>query len=455
MSFPKDFVWGAATAAYQIEGAARVDGKGLSVWDMCSRIPGFVKDGHTGDIACNHYYRYEEDVQLMKQIGLQAYRLSLSWPRVLPEGMGRINEKGLDFYDRLIDELLENGIEPYITLFHWDYPHELFKRGGWLNPDSSDWFAEYTRVVAERLSDRVKHWFTQNEPQCYIGLGHSSGTHAPGLKLGPAELLQVTHNSLLAHGKAVQALRQYSKQPCQVGYAPVGITSFPAAPGSENIEAARKHTFSITEPTFWMNTWYIDPVFFGRYPEDGLALFEPWLPDIKPGDMETICQPLDFLGLNIYHGTPIVAGASSKPEAIGNEQGHPQTMMRWTVTPESLYWGPKFFHERYGVPIVITENGLSSMDWVSLDGKVHDTQRIDFLHRYLQEYRRAAADGVDVRGYFCWSFMDNFEWAEGYNERFGLVHVDYRDGTRTVKESGHWYRNVIESNGENLNIHVR
>lgn len=204
-----------------------------------------------------------------------------------------------------------------------------------------------------------------------------------------------------------------------------------------------------------MNTWYIDPVFFGRYPEDGLALFEPWMPEIHPGDMETICQPLDFIGLNIYHGTPIVAGTGKKPEAIGNHQGHPQTMMRWTVTPESLYWGPKFFYERYGVPIVITENGLSSMDWVSLDGKVHDTQRIDFLQRYLREYRRATADGVDVRGYFCWSFMDNFEWAEGYNERFGLVHVDYRDGTRTIKESGHWYRGVIESNGENLDICVR
>ncbi|MNO33170.1 Beta-glucosidase A [compost metagenome] len=203
MSFHQDFVWGAATAAYQIEGAAREDGKGLSVWDMCAQIPGFVKDGHTGNNACNHYYRYKEDVQLMKEIGLGAYRLSISWPRVLPDGTGRLNEKGLDFYDRLIDELLNNGITPYVTLFHWDYPHELFKRGGWLNPDSSNWFAEYTQVISDRLSDRVTNWFTQNEPQCYLGLGHSNGTHAPGLKLGHAEFLQATHNSLLAHGKAV------------------------------------------------------------------------------------------------------------------------------------------------------------------------------------------------------------------------------------------------------------
>ncbi|MNW47524.1 Beta-glucosidase A [compost metagenome] len=450
MSFHQDFVWGAATAAYQIEGAAREDGKGLSVWDMCAQIPGFVKDGHTGNNACNHYYRYKEDVQLMKEIGLGAYRLSISWPRVLPDGTGRLNEKGLDFYDRLIDELLNNGITPYVTLFHWDYPHELFKRGGWLNPDSSNWFAEYTQVISDRLSDRVTNWFTQNEPQCYLGLGHSNGTHAPGLKLGHAEFLQATHNSLLAHGKAVQVLRQTSKLPCQIGYAPVGITSYPHIATAENIEAARLRTFSITEPNFWMNTWYMDPVFFGHYPEDGLRVFEPWLPTIKPGDMETICQPLDYLGLNIYHGTPVQMGVEGTPEVVPNEVGHPQTLFRWTVTPESLYWGPKLFHERYGVPIMITENGLSSMDWVSLDGRVHDAQRIDFLHRYLREYRRAAADGVPLKGYFCWSFMDNFEWAEGYNERFGLVHVDYRDGNRTIKDSGYWYKSVIESNGDNL-----
>lgn len=450
MSFQKEFVWGAATAAYQIEGAAREDGKGLSVWDMCARIPGFVKSGHTGDDACDHYHRYKEDVQLMKEIGLQAYRLSISWPRVLPDGTGRVNEKGLDFYDRLIDELLANGIEPYVTLFHWDYPHELYKKGGWLHPDSSDWFAEYTRVIADRLSDRVTHWFTQNEPQCYLGLGHFTGEHAPGLKLGLAEFLQATHNSLLAHGKAVQALRQTSKRPCEIGYAPVGITSFPATPTPENIEAARAATFSITQPSFWMNTWYMDPVFFGHYPEDGLRVFEPWLPEIKPGDMETIRQPLDFLGLNIYHGTPVQKGADGHPEGIAREVGHPETMIRWTVTPESLYWGPKLFHERYGLPIMITENGLSSMDWVSLDGQVHDAQRIDFLHRYLREYRRAAEDGVPLKGYFCWSFMDNFEWAEGYHERFGLVHVDYQSGKRTIKDSGRWYRSVIESHGNHL-----
>lgn len=450
MSFQRDFVWGAATAAYQIEGAAREDGKGLSVWDMCSGIPGFVKSGHTGGMACDHYHRYKEDVRIMKELGLQAYRMSISWPRVLPEGTGRINDKGLDFYDRLVDELLENGIAPYVTLFHWDYPHELFKKGGWLHPDSSDWFAEYTRVVAERLSDRVKHWFTQNEPQCYLGLGHFTGTHAPGLKLGPAEWLQAVHNSLLAHGKAVQTLRQTSMQPCEIAYAPVGITSYPVAPTPENIEAARERTFSITEPTFWMNTWYMDPVFFGKYPEDGLRVFEPWLPKIQSGDMDIIRQPLDFLGLNIYHGTPVQKGADGQPEVIGNAVGHPETMTRWTVTPESLYWGPKLFHERYGLPIMITENGLSSMDWVSLDGKVHDTQRIDFLQRYLREYRRAAGDGVPLKGYFCWSLMDNFEWAEGYHERFGLVHVDYSDGKRTIKDSGYWYRSVIESNGNGL-----
>lgn len=450
MSFPRDFVWGAATAAYQIEGAAFEDGKGLSVWDTCCKKEGFVKDGDSGNIACDHYHRYKEDVQLMKEMGLKAYRLSISWPRVLPEGIGKVNEKGLEFYDKLVDELLSNGITPYITLFHWDYPHELYKKGGWLNPDSSDWFAEYTKVVIERLSDRVTHWITENEPQCYINLGHHRGIHAPGLKLDMSEVLLAAHNSLLAHGKAVEVIRKYAKKPCEIGYAPVGSVSFPETNSLKDIEAAKSAMFNIKEPNLWNNSWWMDPIFLGRYPEEGLKVFEPWMPKIKAGDMKIIGQPIDFLGVNIYHGQKVRMGENGTVEAVRKDIGYNQTAIKWPVTPEALYWGPKFFYERYGKPIIITENGLSNTDWVSLDGKVHDPQRIDFLHRYIREYKRAAEDLVAVKGYFCWSLMDNFEWAEGYNERFGLIHVDYTTQKRTLKDSAYWYKKVIESNGESI-----
>lgn len=450
MSFKKDFVWGAATAAYQIEGAAFEDGKGLSVWDTCCQRTGFVKDGDNGNIACDHYHRYKEDVQLMKKMGLKAYRMSISWPRILPDGIGKINEKGLDFYDRLVDELLENGITPYITLFHWDFPQELYKKGGWLNPDSSDWFAEYTKVVVERLSDRVKHWITLNEIQCFIELGHGTGTHAPGLKLDMSDVLLAGHNALLAHGKAIQTIRKYSKGDCEIGYAPVGGASFPDTQSKEDIEAARRATFDFDGPNIWNSSWWMDPVCIGSYPEEGLKAFGKWLPKIGADDMKTIFQPIDFLGLNIYQGSRVRMGQDGNVEIVNKNVGYDQTNIKWPVTPEILYWGPKFFYERYQKPIVITENGLSNTDWVSLDGKVHDPQRIDFLNRYLREYKRAAQDGVDAKGYFQWSLMDNFEWAEGYNERFGLIHVDYQIQKRTIKDSGFWYKNVIESNGENL-----
>jgi beta-glucosidase len=450
VSFKKDFIWGAATAAYQIEGAAGEDGRGLSVWDTCCKRPGFVRDGDTGNIACDHYHRYKEDVKLMKKIGLKAYRMSISWPRILPNGIGKINEKGLDFYDRLVDELLDNGITPYVTLFHWDYPQELFKKGGWLNPDSSDWFAEYTKVVVERLSDRVKHWMTLNEPQCFIGLGHSKGVHAPGLKLDLSDVLCASHNALLAHGKAVQTIRKYSKELCEIGYAPVGVVSFPDTQSKEDIEAARKATFDFDGPSLWNSSWWIDPAYLGSYPEEGLKVFEKWLPKIGADDMKTIFQPVDFLGLNIYRGPRVRMGQNGNPAKVKKNVGYDQTAIKWQVTPETLYWGPKFFYERYQKPILITENGLSNTDWISLDGKVHDPQRIDFLNRYLREYKRAAQDGVVAKGYFCWSLMDNFEWAEGYNERFGLIYTNYQTQERIIKDSGFWYKSVIENNGENL-----
>ncbi|GAK51359.1 beta-glucosidase [Candidatus Moduliflexus flocculans] len=451
MNFPENFVWGVAAAAYQIEGAAYDEGKGLSVWDMFCRKPGAVWNGHTGDVACDHYHRYQEDVALMKELGLPAYRLSVSWPRVLPQGVGAVNEKGLDFYDRLIDELLAANITPYVTLFHWDYPLELFRRGGWLNPDSPEWFADYTRLMVERLSDRVRHWMTYNEPRVFVGLGHEIGRHAPGLQFGLPDVLQMCHHVMLSHGRGVQTIRAYSKTPSQVGcVVTTGFQQMPATNRPEDIEAAREAMFSISTPNCFHTALWLDPILLGRYPDTAYSTYGDAMPVIHDGDLATMHQPLDFIGLNIYFGEQYAAGSDGRPEKVPFPAGHPQTAFRWFVTPEALYWGPKFVYERYGVPVMITENGLSNLDWVSTDGKVHDPQRIDFLRRYLIELRRACADGVDVRGYFQWSILDNFEWAEGYKERFGLVHVDYQTQKRTPKDSAFWYKSIIASNGRAL-----
>lgn len=455
MSFPQDFVWGAATAAYQIEGAANEDGRGPSVWDMFCRKPGAVFKGYTGDVTCDHYHRYQEDVGIMKKIGLRAYRMSISWSRVIPEGTGAVNPKGLDFYNRLVDELLTANITPYITLFHWDYPYELYCRGGWLNPDSPNWFAEYTNVVIDNLSDRVTHWITFNEPMCFIGLGHQDGVHAPGDKLGFKQVLRAAHNVLLSHGKSVQMIRARSKTPCQVGFAPLARICIPASDSPENIEAARQNMFAVFDKTMWHNTWWMDPVYWGHYPEDGLRLFGPEVPEIRSRDMDIICQALDFLGFNNYHGEVIRATVDGQTEIVpfSEEVEHTAFFDRdgyWAVTPKVLYWGPKFLWERYKLPIIVTENGMSNIDWVSLDGKVHDPIRIDFLNRYLLEFQKAIENGVDARGYFLWSIMDNFEWAEAYRQRFGIVYVDYPTQKRILKDSASWYKEVIASNGATL-----
>ncbi|MBN1515655.1 beta-glucosidase [Candidatus Sumerlaeota bacterium] len=450
MSFPQGFIWGAAASSYQIEGGAREDGKGLSVWDEMCRQPGKVWSGNTGDVAGDHYHRYEEDARLMGEIGLQAYRLSVSWPRVLPDGVGQVNAKGLEFYDKLIDVLLANHVEPWVTLFHWDFPLMLYRQGGWLNRDSADWFGEYAQVLAEKVGDRVTRWMTHNEPQCFIGLGHQSGQHAPGLKLSFADVLLASHHALMAHGKAVQAIRAHSKLTPSIGAAPVGHVKIPASDAPEDIDAARRATFSVAARNCWNNTWFADPMVLGRYPEDGVELFGEDMPAIQSGDMETINQSLDFYGVNIYHDEAVRAGKDGAIENVPWPVGFPLTMMDWPVTPEALYWGPRFLQERYKLPVVITENGMANTDWVHLDGKVHDPQRIDFLTRYMRECHRAMTEGVRVDGYFVWSIMDNFEWAEGYRKRFGLIHIDYATGQRTLKDSAYWYKEVIRSNGDIL-----
>jgi beta-glucosidase len=450
--FPGDFVWGAAAASYQIEGAVAEDGKGPSDWDMFCQRQGVIFEGHDGSVACDHYHRYPEDVRLMKELGIRAYRLSMCWPRILPEGTGAVNAAGLAFYDRLIDTLLEAGIEPWVTLFHWDYPLHLFHRGGWLNRDSAEWYADYAALIGKHFSDRVKHFFTLNEPQVYIGFGLQEGRHAPGLQLPMAEVLLAGHHTLLAHGLGVQALRAAAKQPLRIGYAPVGMPKLPASDAPADIELARRATFEVTERSAWNNAWWMDPVYLGRYPEQGLAFYGKDVPQIRGGDMKTIHQPLDFFGVNIYQGT-IVDADPTAPHGYrlrAGLPGRPSTAFNWPITPEALYWGPRNYYERYGLPVAITENGLSCRDWVSRDGRVHDPGRIDFTARYLDAFRRAIADGTKGLGYFHWSIMDNFEWSAGYRERFGLIHVDYQTLARVPKDSYYWYREVIAANGANI-----
>ncbi|MEO0483187.1 MAG: GH1 family beta-glucosidase [Planctomycetota bacterium] len=449
MSFPDGFKWGVASAAYQVEGAATEGGRGPSVWDAFSRRPGAVYEGHTGDIACNQYHRYPEDVRLIADLGASAYRLSMAWPRVMPEGTGEVNEAGLAYYDRLVDTLLHHGVEPWITLYHWDMPLALFHRGGWLHPDSPKWFGDYAAVVAERLGDRVQHWMTINEPQVFLNHGHVEGEHAPGMKYSRPDALLATHHVLMAHGMATNALREHAPKKAVVGWAPVGVCAVPASEDPRDIEAARLATLGVFDQRGWAfnNSWYSDPVVFGRYPEDGLRAFGVDVPDIRSGDLEIIRQPLDFYGVNIYQAHQVTMGADGQPETVTRPRGWPTTMHHWPVTPEALYWGPKFIAEKYQLPMYITENGLASMDWVHADGKVHDAARVDFLTRYLAALRRAVSEGVDVRGYFQWSIMDNYEWAQGYRMRFGLVYVDYQTLERIPKDSYHWYKEVVASNG--------
>ena len=450
MGFAKDFVWGAATSSYQIEGTGRDSGKGQNIWDVFTKEPGRVYEGHTGDIACDHYHRFREDVAYMKELGLKGYRFSIDWSRVLPEGTGKVNEKGIDFYNALIDELLEQGIEPYITLYHWELPYEIYKRGGWMNPEIVEWFGQYARLVAERFSDRVKYFFTLNEPQCFVGLGFLQGCHAPGVKAPLRDTFEMAHNALKAHGRAVQMLRAYGKQNVQIGYAPTSGMCYPEKETPKDIEAARKALFALPDDLSnwtWNVSWWSDPVILGKYPEEGMKKYEKYLPVITDEDMKLISQPIDFYGQNIYNGRCIRMGTDGRPEEVRRPAGFPKTATNWPVTPEALYWGPKFLYERYRKPIYITENGMACHDTVSQDGKVHDPNRIDFLARYLKNLKRAAEE-IDIRGYFQWSLMDNFEWDKGYAERFGIIYVDFETQERIWKDSAYWYRDLIRMNGD-------
>ena len=449
MAFAKDFLWGAASAAAQVEGAWNEDGRGESIWDTLVHEGGHVAHGETCDVACDHYHRWREDVAIMKELGLKSYRFSVSWSRVLPEGTGRVNEAGLHFYVQLCDALLEAGIKPLVTLYHWDLPTALYRKGGWKNPESPAWFEEYTELLAKALGDRAYAWMTFNEPQMFVGLGMLVGAHAPFEHNDDKTLAEVSKNVLLAHGRAVSVLRRFCPK-ALIGMAPTGDCYLPKDETPESIEEARRKSTRLGRDFVISNTWWADPIFLGKAPEDAEALLGENMYRLTAEEWASVSQKLDFYGFNCYQGTQDYP----PPEDGYNNyawQGSPKTGFGWNFTPQALYYSSKFWYERYGLPVLITENGYAGLDHVMLDGKVHDPQRQDFLHRYLLQVKRAVDEGIPVLGYQYWSIMDNFEWAAGYDPRFGLVYVDYHNNCeRTIKDSALWYRDVIAANGENL-----
>ncbi len=432
-----DFVWGAATSAYQIEGAIQADGRAPSIWDTFCRVPGAIDNGDTGDIACDHYHRWQQDIGLMRDLNLQAYRLSIAWPRVLPEGTRRVNKAGLDFYDKLVDGLLAAGIRPYATLYHWDLPQALQDRGGWPSRDTAYAFAEFASVVAARLGDRVGDWFTVNEPLCSAWIGHLEGKMAPGLT-DITLAVPAAHHLLLGHGLAASALRNLASGPVRVGAVLNLSPCEPATLDERDVAAAVRadgHT----------NRWWLDPLHGRGYPADMIDVYGVE-PPVRPGDLEAIAAPMDHFGLNYYFRQVVTDDADGPiPRArMISVPDWTMTAMGWEVYADGLEQLLVRVHEEYGVPrIYVTENGSAWPDELDLDGQIQDKERIDYLEQHLAACARAAHAGAPLAGYFAWSLLDNFEWAYGYAKRFGLVHVDYPTQRRTIKASGYRYSDII------------
>lgn len=439
LQFPEDMKWGTATASYQIEGAVNKDGRGPSIWDTFSKTPGNVYKGHNGDVACDSYHRFPEDVKLMKELGVDMYRFSIAWPRIFPQGTGEVNEEGLAYYHRLVDSLLEQGIEPVCTLYHWDLPEALQEKGGWESRETIDAFTIYAETIFRSFEGKIKKYITINEPWCASFLSNYIGAHAPGkqsLQLG----VDTAHHLMVAHGRAVQSFRALSLEG-EIGYAPNVEWNEPYSNSAEDAEACRR-------ATGWFLDWFFDPVFKGSYP----AFLTEWFEKdgvkvpIVEGDMEIISQPIDFLGINYYTGS--VSRYQKGAGLFDHErvdQGYEKTDIGWNVYPEGFYRILTTIHEQYGdMPIYITENGSCYND-EPVNGKVADEGRIRYLEKHLTALHRAITSGVPIKGYMTWSLLDNFEWAEGYNMRFGLVHVNYRTLVRTEKESYFWYQQFLQT----------
>ncbi|WP_010257807.1 GH1 family beta-glucosidase [Treponema primitia] len=442
--FPNGFEWGTASASYQIEGAWDADGKGECIWDRFSHTPGHIHDGTTGDRACDFYHRYEDDIRLAKKLGIKVYRFSISWPRIFPDGTGAVNEAGIAFYRKVLTCLHDNGIKAGVTMYHWDLPQKLQDRGGWANREIVGWFETYAKTLYERLGDLVDYWITLNEPYCTSIIGYWIGEHAPGYH-DYSMALSAVHHLLLAHGAAVKAYRKTGLK------ADIGITlnmniSYPYNPDCpEDVAAAKRNQEH-------SNNLFGDPIFLGKYPEELFSYLKKRgvvLPDIQTGDMELISQKVDFFGLNTYFTDHVKADETAWPLGTASgKTGRPQTDMGWEVNPEGMYDLLKWIHSRYNPPkVIITENGAATNDWVNVEGKVDDPNRIDYLYRYLAQVHKAIQEGVPVQGYYVWCFCDNFEWAKGLSKRFGIVYVDYDTQKRTPKESAYWYAELIKNNG--------
>ncbi|MCS7481133.1 GH1 family beta-glucosidase [Umezawaea endophytica] len=439
---PANFLWGVATSAYQIEGAVAEDGRTPSIWDTFCRVPGAVIRQENGDVACDHYHRMPQDVELIAGLGVDSYRFSISWPRVQPGGRGPVNVKGLDFYSRLVDELLEKGIKPWVTLYHWDLPQELEDAGGWPERDTAYRFAEYASLVHAGLGDRVKTWTTLNEPWCSAMLGYDQGKHAPGIQNFSASMRAV-HHLLLGHGLAGQALRAAAAEPIELGITLNMGTASPASDRPEDVDAARRADGLGTRI-------YLDPLVKGQYPEDVVADIEARgaLLPVEPGDLEIISTPIDVLGVN-YYSSHVFEGGEEPHEPVAVSQNRPVTAMDWEIVPEGFTQLLVRISKDYpGLPMVITENGAAFDDVADADGQVDDEDRLSYISEHIAAVGSAVAQGADVRGYFAWSLMDNFEWAYGYDKRFGIVRVDYDTQVRTLKRSAEWYRDTIAGTRE-------
>ena len=442
--FPQGFLWGSATASYQVEGAVHADGRGPSIWDTFSHTPGKTHNGDTGDVADDHYHRYKEDIGLMQDLGLTSYRFSIAWSRIFPTGSGARNPKGFDFYDRMLDVLLEAKIAPYCTLYHWDLPQALEDKGGWQNRDTAKAFADYAGTVAEHLSDRVQHFMTMNELRSFVELGYGNGAHAPGLKLDAKGLAQVAHYAVLGHGMAVEAIRAKAKPGTKVGFADNVEATTPVIETAEHIAAAET---AMREE----NAMFGTVIHEGKYTEAYLKRLGPNAPKFTDEELKTIGSPLDFLGLNIYQPTFVRADASSPLGyvRVPPPASYPHMFSEWlTIGPEALYWAPKITAKIWNLKeMYITENGCSSADVLAADGHIYDSDRVMYLRNYMTQLHRAVSEGVPVNGYFLWSLLDNYEWADGYEKRFGITYVDFKTQKRTPKLSSAYYKEVIRRNG--------
>ncbi len=458
LAFPPKFIWGAGTAAYQIEGAAADDGRGPSIWDTFSRTPGRVRNGDTGDRAVDHYHRYEQDVALMAQLGLRAYRFSVAWPRIQPDGRGPVNQRGLDYYRRLVDCLLDHDVEPWITLYHWDLPQALQDLGGWPQREVAERFADFAQLVYGALHDRVHTWATMNEPWCSAFLGYGSGRLAPGVQ-DPHQALRAAHHLMLGHGRAITAMRAIDPG----NHLGITLDFNPAVPASgdpADVDMAR-------QVNGLRNRFFLDAILRGAYPADVLRDLERFtdLAHLRDGDQAVIGMPIDLLGVNYYNralvaagppgtgtgteaGAPMLEFPGAETAVFVPQEDRPRTARGWPVDPDGLYDLLLWLHREYPpMPLAVTENGAAFDDYADPEGQVHDPDRISFLDGHFRAAQRAIAEGVDLRGYFVWSLLDNYEWEEGYSKRFGLIYVDYPTQQRVLKDSAHWYRQVIARNG--------